>query len=245
MAMQGNLRDMAVADLVQHNCQDRKTAQLTIYNHEEEANLYFKDGTIAHASLGDIQGEEVVYQILSWVEGTFALETGVTPPTTSIQRSWSALLIEGARRLDEGGDLYRSQQAVEQSFSEPEVKQMAQLDDLLKKLGGEVNGFIAAAVVGMDGLSIAQQSKGKVNPEAIGAQMTLLLKLVDTTTTKLNAGVVEDDLVTTENAYVLMRYLPEKHYFLGIAVDRKSGNLGNLRLMSKMYVGQVAKAMPR
>lgn len=101
MAMQGNLRDMTVADLVQHNCQDRKTAQLTIYHREEEADLFFKDGNVVHATLGDLQGEEVVYHILSWDEGTFTLETGVAPPTISIQRSWSGLLINGARLLDE------------------------------------------------------------------------------------------------------------------------------------------------
>lgn len=245
MAMQGNLKDMAVADLVQHNCQDRKTAQLTIYHHGEEANLFFKDGNVVHAFLNNTQGEEAVYQILGWVDGTFALETGVMPPEISIQRSWSSLLIEGARLLDEDQLTDDNLFAVEQSFSEPEVKEMAQLDDLLKKMSGEVNGFIAAAVVGMDGLSIAQHAKGKVDPDAISAQMTLLLKLVDTSTAKLNAGAVEDDLVTTESSYILMRYLPEKHYYLGIAADRKSGNLGNLRLMSKMYAGQVAKAMPR
>ena len=101
MAMQGNLLDMAVADLVQHNCEDRKTAQLTINHYEEEAELFFKDGSVVHASLGDMQGEEVMYRILGWQEGTFALETGVEPPAISIQRNWSGLLIEGARRLDE------------------------------------------------------------------------------------------------------------------------------------------------
>jgi predicted regulator of Ras-like GTPase activity (Roadblock/LC7/MglB family) len=238
MGMQGNLRDMTVADLIQHNCQERKAARLTIRHLGEEAQLFFKDGNILHAILGDIQGEEVVYRILAWEEGTFILEPDLAPPATSIQRSWSGLLMAGAQRLDE------DQIQVEQSFSEPEVKQMAQLDDLLKQMSGEVNGFVATAVVGMDGLSVAQFAKGKINPDMISAQMTLLFKLVDTSITKLNAGVIEDNLVTTESAYILMRYLPDKHYFLGIAADRKSGSLGNLRLMSKMYADRVAKAMP-
>lgn len=239
MGMQGNLRDMTVADLIQHNCQDRKVARLTIRHLGEEAQLFFKDGNILHATLGDIQGEEVIYRTLAWEEGTFILEPDLAPPATSIQRSWSGLLIAGAQRLDE------DQIQVEQSFSEePEVKQMAQLDDLLKQMSGEVNGFVATAVVGMDGLSVAQFVKGKANPDAISAQMALLFKLVDTSITKLNAGSVEDNLVTTEAAYILMRYLPDKHYFLGIAADRKGGSLGNLRLMSKMYTDRVAKAMP-
>jgi len=101
MGMQGNLRDMAVADLVQHNCQERKTARLTIYHLDEEAQLFFKDGSVVHASLGNMQGEEVVYYILGWDEGTFVVEPDLESPLISIQRSWSGLLIDGARRLDE------------------------------------------------------------------------------------------------------------------------------------------------
>jgi predicted regulator of Ras-like GTPase activity (Roadblock/LC7/MglB family) len=239
MGMQGNLHDMAVADLIQHNCQERKTTRLTIRHQQEEAQLFFKEGNVVHASLGELQGEEVIYHILGWEEGTFIVEPELASPLTSIQRSWSGLLIEGAHRLDE------SQVEVEQSFSQPEVKPMSQLDDLLKQMGGEVSGFVAAAVVGMDGLNIAEYAKGKANTEAISAQMTLLFKLVDSTVTKLGAGVLEDDLLTTEGIYVLMRYLPGKQYYLGIAADRKSASLGNLRLMSKMYVDRLSKVMPR
>jgi predicted regulator of Ras-like GTPase activity (Roadblock/LC7/MglB family) len=238
MAMRGSLRDMAVADLIQHNCQDRKTAQLSIEHDGCQALLFFKDGAVVHATLDDLQGEEVIYRILEWEVGQFGLETGVEPPAATISRSWSSLLLEGARRLDETG------LENEPIISEVEANKMAQIDDILKQMGGEVGGFIAAAVVGMDGLNIAQHARGKTNPEAIGAQMTLLFKLVDTSVTKLDAGVVEDDLVTTDNAYILMRYLPDKHYFLGMAADRKSANLGNMRLMSRMYVDRIAKAMP-
>lgn len=237
--MRGNLRDMAVADLVQHNCQERKTARLTIDHNGLQATLFFDNGKVVHAILDDLQGEDAVYQALGWEEGEFSVDAGIAPPQVSIQRSWSGLLIEGARRLDE------NKLEIESNISQPEVKQMAQLDDIIKQMSAEVNGFIAAAVVGMDGLNIAQYAKGKVNPESISAQMTLLLKLVDTSTTKLNAGSVEDNLLTTENAYVLMRFLPEKQYFLGIAADRKTGNLGNLRLMSRMYSDRLGKAMPR
>ena len=112
-------------------------------------------------------------------------------------------------------------------------------------MSGEVPGYIASAVVGMDGLSIAQHTSAKVDPEAISAQMTLLFKLVDTSVTKLGAGVMEDDLLTTESAYLLMRYLPDKKHFIGMAVDRKSGNLGNMRLISRMFADRIDKSMPR
>lgn len=244
MSMLGNLHDMTVADLIQHNCQDRKTAQLTIQDAGRQAELYFKDGNIVHAVTEDQEGEDAVYQILSWEEGTFNLEIGIEPPTLTIRRNWSGLLMEGARRLDEEKfdiGIFETDQTIQ-----AEVNQMAQkLDDILKEMGNEITGYVASAVAGMDGINVAQHARSKVDPEAISAQMTLLLKLVDTSVTKLGAGVVEDNLTTAGNAYVMMRFLPDKQYYLGLAVDRKTGNLGNMRLISKMYVERIAKAMPR
>jgi predicted regulator of Ras-like GTPase activity (Roadblock/LC7/MglB family) len=238
MGMQGNLRDMAVADLIQHNCQDSKTARLLLENAGQEAVLFFDQGQVVHAAMNGQEGEKVVFEILAWDEGMFKLDTGVEAPHKTVTRSWSGLLMEGARRLDE--------QKVE-SYQTTEVSQMAQkLNDVLKELSGEVTGYLASAVVGMDGLSLADHTKSsKSNPETISAQLALLFKLVDTSTAKMNAGTVEDNLLTTDTAYVLMRFLPSKEYFLGVAVDRKSGNLGNLRLMSKLYTDRIAKAMPK
>ncbi len=238
MSMQGNLKDMAVADLIQHNCQDYKTAKMLIRNAGQEAVLFIKEGQVVHAALNGYEGEEVVFQILAWNEGAFILETGIEAPTKTITRSWSSLLMEGARRLDEG--------QLEQT-KVTEASQMAQkLNDVLRELSGEVSGYLASAVVGMDGLSVADHTKSaKSNPETISAQLALLFKLVDTSAVKMNAGTVEDNLLTTDSAHVLTRFLPGKDYFLGVAIDRKAGNLGNLRLMSKLYADRIAKAMPK
>ncbi len=244
MAMQGNLHDMAVADLIQHNCQDRKTAQLKIQHDGDQALLYFKDGKVAHAVLGNQAGEEVVFYILSWEEGIFSLENDIEPPATSIRRSWPSLLLEGARRLDEAKAEHIQTQ--EQLYSE-EVNPMAQkLDEVLQGLANEVNGYMASAVVGTDGIGIAQDVRAsKSDIDTINAQSALLVKLVDTSVTKLNGGDLEDNLLTTENAYVLMRFMEGKAYFLVVMADRRNASLGNLRLMSRIYSERASKAIPR
>ena len=102
MALRGSLQDMTVADLIQHNCLDRKTARLVVEHNSQEATLFFKEGSVTDATLGELQGEEVVYRVLSWQDGKFTLEMGLESPSTTIKRSWSGLLLEGARLLDEG-----------------------------------------------------------------------------------------------------------------------------------------------
>jgi Uncharacterized distant relative of homeotic protein bithoraxoid len=244
MGMQGNLLDMAIADLIQHNCQDRKTAQLKIEHSGKKALLYFMDGNVVHAVLGNQTGEEVVFQILDWQDGKFDLTSGIKPPKTTITRTWSGLLLEGARRLDEGHHEADSLQSEQEIL--PEVKSMAKLDDIINEMSGEITGYIACALVGIDGMNIASHTSNKTaDPDSIGAQMTMLIKLVDTSVEKLGAGVIEDNLTTTENAYILMRFLPGKQYYLGIVANRKTGTLGNMRLISKIYAERLSKAIPK
>lgn len=241
MSMQGNLQDIAVADLIQQNCQTNKTARLVVRAQDKQATIFFHAGNVTHATLGDLQGEEVIYQVLNWTEGQFSLEPGIIAPRTTIRRSWSGLLLEGAKRFDE--DRLQATLAEEQQI-QVEVKQM-ELDNVLKELGDQVTGFTATAVVGMDGINVSQFTKSKkVNAEIISAQMTLLTKLVDTTTDKLKAGALEDILVTTEEAYLLIRFLKDRGFYLGIAADRKTAQLGNMRLISKLYAERAAKVLP-
>ncbi len=243
MSTRGNLQDMSIASLIQNNCQDQKTARLTIQHDGSSASLYFQRGNVVHATLGDAEGEEVVYNILAWEEGNFDLETGVPPPATTIRKSWSSLLLEGARRLDES-QLLETEAPTERNIFR-EVKSM-ELDNVLKEMGEQTEGFIAAAVVGMDGMNIASYSRNKkADTEAISAQMTVLLKLVDTAVTKLGSGVIEDDLLTTESSFILMRFLKDRGFYLGMSADRKTAKLGSMRLNSRIYADRIAKAMPR
>lgn len=243
MGMQGSLSDMTVMDLIQHNCQEQKSSQLTLNHAGEQAVIYFQDGNIAHAVYGQQKGEEAIYQVIHWEDGVFAVENGIEPSEITITRNWSGVLLEAARRFDE-------QQVVEDDnlnqSTEMEFDLMApKMDDILKEIGNEVTGYLACAVVSMDALNIAAHSREKMDLDSISAQMTLLLKLVDTTTVKINGGNLEDNLLTTKNAYFLLRFLPDKKHFLGIAADRKTAILGNMRLMSKIYADRIAKVMPR
>ena len=243
MGMTGNLNGLAAADLIQLNCVDQKVARLQIKHENQITEVFFSGGQIVHAVSGSQKGEEVVYDILGWNDGDFSLENDINAPEISITKSWPSLLLEGARRLDESAIT----PTVENGEPESEIKEirMAQkFEEILTELAGEVTGFRGAFLVGIDGINLASKNVGNVDPELASAQIAMLLKLVSGSTDKLGAGNLEDNLTTTEKAYILMRFLPGKLYFLGISAERKSANLGNMRLMSKLYTERLAKAMP-
>ncbi len=249
--MQGNLKDMSLADLIQHLCQARRTARLTLKRQGEEAVLFFKDGILPHAVLGQLQGEEAVFRALGWEDGVFQLDANIEAPAATITRNWAALLVEGARLLDEAHPTAPPQKTNDNSVSNtpPEEPQMSQrLDDVLKEMVEQIDGGMAAVVAGMDGLPVAQYVAVKkgIDPARNVPQMTMLLKLIDTTVTKLGAGKMENELLVTERAYLMVRFLEgNKSYFMGVVVNRSAAKLGNIRLITKIYAKHIAEAMPR
>ena len=63
--------------------------------------IYLKDGSIVHAEVDDIKGEEAVYELAIWNDGEFHFEPDVEPGVQTITKSNTNLLMEAARRLDE------------------------------------------------------------------------------------------------------------------------------------------------
>jgi predicted regulator of Ras-like GTPase activity (Roadblock/LC7/MglB family) len=122
---------------------------------------------------------------------------------------------------------------------------MANFDDILKEISTQVTGYIACALVDLDGLNLASNTISQgLNPEIISAQLSILFRLVKVSVEHMDVGEIEDNLTTTNDAYILMRFLPGKQYYLSIAANRKTANLGNMRLMSKIYSERLGKVMP-
>ncbi len=299
-AVHGSLSSLSLPSIIQINCEERNEARLRLRHQGQEGTLFFADGNVVHAELDSRTGEEAVYELLRWEDGTFELEMGVSAPERTIEVGWSGLLLEGMRRIDESSAADRPHcpacgafvdkqgrchnpgcsrfsgdadwsppepetaveegelaldtlQAVEDEEDVTDIKaeytevdEMANLQDILKDLANDIPGFISADVVGMDGLSIAgYASSPDFDAEAASAQFALVMKLVSKTAEQLGSGEVQDNLVTTEDAYVLARFLGDGSYYLGVAVSKDMGSLGNVRLMTRNYADDIWDAIPR
>jgi DNA-binding response OmpR family regulator len=97
----GKVFGLQLTDIIQINCLSRLTTALIITRNGEKGVIYLNDGEIIHAECGEQKGTDAFYRILSWQEGEFLSNVGVTPPVQTIYQNWEHLLVEAMRRNDE------------------------------------------------------------------------------------------------------------------------------------------------
>lgn len=102
MAFQGSLRELPLPDIVQLVSVSGKTGRFALRRDSHPGGeIYLRGGQIVHARVGDLEGEEAVYELAIWPEGDFTFHAGEDSPRATIQKSNTNLLMEAARRIDE------------------------------------------------------------------------------------------------------------------------------------------------
>ena len=99
----GSLSEMSVVDLLQTIDVSRKSGVLNLASTDgNQGMVSFDSGAVIHAAVEDLGGEDAVYRLLLWRDGTFDLEfRRVSLVERTVHRTTQALLMEGMRRLDE------------------------------------------------------------------------------------------------------------------------------------------------
>jgi CheY-like chemotaxis protein len=99
--LRGSLAQMNIMDLFQSLEMGHKSCSLTLSNNGEKCQMFFSDGQINHAIFGASKGDEAVYKVMSWVDGTFSIDFTGSSTEQTTTRSTQGLLMEGLRLLDE------------------------------------------------------------------------------------------------------------------------------------------------
>ncbi len=179
MALVGNLKDLKLANIVQLNCMEKNEALFTVEHFNTVGKIYFAEGNIVHATYGQTEGEEAVYRILQIKEGAFKVENGVPTPKRSINNSWSNVLLEGMRLIDEA--------------MEAKSDVVTKLAKELKNVNG-VNGVLVS-----NGFGEILMEEGIANGKRASAAMAFVVRKFEKIGRASKFGAFKSVVVTGKN----------------------------------------------
>ncbi len=97
----GKFTDLSLVDVLQLLMMNKKTGLLTIQRNGDKAELFFIDGRMIHAEYRKFVGEEAVYNLGEWKDGTFRFESTGIQVTPTIHTVTMNLIMEYCRITDE------------------------------------------------------------------------------------------------------------------------------------------------
>lgn len=101
MSLQGSLSELPLPDVIQLVSVSGKTGAFEIRGEHETGKIYLREGQIVDASVGRLRGDNAVYELAIWSQGTFLFKPGEECDKVTIHQSNATLMMEAARRLDE------------------------------------------------------------------------------------------------------------------------------------------------
>ncbi len=212
MPLQGNLDEMSLANLIQVNCQEMRSARLTLTHKGQKGEVYFSDGQVVHANTGPLTGDDAIYELLRWDTGIFTLETDVRAPEKTLDTAWSDLLLEGMKRLADW-------QMVEQKA------EGGAAPGVLEKLRA-LNGVTGAVVAACDGVVLAADVPGSdgERESAVAVFVGLAAHQIGDT---LTLGPFNQCVVTLKNKRVLVLEQPDRYIGLWLEENASPAIVSN------------------
>lgn len=102
MAFSGQLNDLALSELIEFFCNQRKTGRLKVDYALAPGVFFIKDGDLVDAKVGALNGTDAVFFALTLPSASFDFNAGMQSSRRTINDSWASVVLEGLRRLDEG-----------------------------------------------------------------------------------------------------------------------------------------------
>lgn len=97
----GHVHCTCLADLVQLECLSGARTVFCVMSQGRQGYLFFDAGSVTHATLGDLLGEEAALEMLSWQNGSFVQSEVEWPRRIAMATPWQQLLMLAAQRSDE------------------------------------------------------------------------------------------------------------------------------------------------
>ena len=216
MPIEGSLKELSLPNIIQVNCTEMNTAAVSLRHEDKEGVICFAGGAVVHAVMGNLVGEEAVYDLLTWPDGTFVVEADVIPPERTVTTNWNMLLLEGIRRMDEkqgemewsaidaGGDASASSAADDLTALAQEFRTIA--------------GVEGAVIISRDGVVLGADVDGEAEKE--GAVAVFVGNAAGQIGDGFNLSPFDWGLVTMGDDRVLI--LEGSAFFVGLLLGERA-----------------------
>lgn len=101
----GIIQQASLADMLQMLCTGGNSLILQVKSSDGLAEIFIRDGSVIHATAGNVEGYDAFYHVMTLRGGEFHTQPFEEPTKCTITNSWEYLLMESARLLDESGVL--------------------------------------------------------------------------------------------------------------------------------------------
>ncbi|MEW6137754.1 MAG: DUF4388 domain-containing protein [Thermodesulfobacteriota bacterium] len=230
MALKGSLADMAIIDLMQFPHTGRKTGHLIITGAEGEAKLFYENGSLVHAKLGEASGMEALVRVVDWSDGTFEFINDLEPEARSIELDLHRAVMQALKIHDE---LKAKEQQRAATFSDQGDMDRVLVGKLTEFIGA--NDFVLhASVLDSDGRVRAAADGAEGTPEGIEELRSMLHTLMGS----YSRGTVSRMLIQDNLGTVVLVRLHDGGCVIAIASERAS--LGSVSMsVGKLAVGLI------
>lgn len=103
--LSGDLSEMALPDILQMLKNNQRSGSLVIERRDEQGSIYFRNGELIGAEIGEASDLKAVYRMLSFNDGTFELQSVsdsfLSRKEQKIDLPLENILLEGMRQIDE------------------------------------------------------------------------------------------------------------------------------------------------
>src|SRR5215813_3173397 len=101
-SLTGTALAMSVSDLVQTYAANRQTCHVHVCSFEADGDLFLEQGELAYASYGDLAGDAAALALLAAPDATYEVKVGRRPHAHNVTAPLPELVLDAARRKDEG-----------------------------------------------------------------------------------------------------------------------------------------------
>jgi len=131
----GSLEQLSVPDLLQTAEAGRRTGTVTFQHNGSKGTVWLQDGFVIDAEVeGESRGEDAVYTIAVWSNGTFEADFGEVDVVERFRIPPSTLLLEAMRRFDEESATGMKIPAMNATEPEPEAEPKPEPDHAIVDL---------------------------------------------------------------------------------------------------------------